>query len=498
MGVDWVGATAAKIAAAGGRGDTTATRVVADHLDQARLANHLVAAVRTGRAAAAIAEAELVDQQPDPAALPLAGVPVLVGQDTPVAGLPAFRPALSGAAATLAGTGCEVLSGTDSEILSGTDHESVRRLRGGGAVILGAARVAELGLWATTDDVGAITRNPWGPEFSAGGAAGGAAAAVAAGIVPVAYAIDGLGSLRIPAACCGVIGLKPDRDLIWFGPDDWLGLAQHGVLATTAVDALLGFSVLAGHPVVRWPEPGRLRIAVSTRSPMPGVAADVDTRAAVAQAARSLVRAGYDAVAADPPYPARLSVTVAATWSAVAHRLARAHDAVGGHDGLSGRDGLQPRTRRQASLGARVVGRQLVRDGARSDWRDRCRDWLADCGFDALLLPALPGPVPAARYWSERGWRSNVSIALRLSAFTAPGNLAGLPAITVPVGRRSDGLPGCVQFVAAPGGEGQLLALAALLERLAPWRRLAPGWPRDPDVLLREATAAYPLLGARP
>jgi amidase len=449
----WVGSTAEQIARAVRRGDATATKVVADHLDHARLGNRVLDAVRVLRDSAAIAEAELVDEQPDLANLPLAGVPVLVKENTPVAGLPTWNGSLA------ARTPVE-----------SRDHEVVRRLRGAGAIVLGVTRMSELGLWAMTDDASAVTRNPWRSDRTPGGSSGGSAAAVAAGIVPFAHGTDGLGSLRIPAACCGLVGFKPGRGIIPYGlgVSDWYGLAEHGILATTVADAALGFAVLAGRLRQPMREPGRLRVAVSLHSPMHGLAPDSDVREAVALAARLLVGFGHNAVGAEPAYPARLAMMGTGTWVAIAQREAEAADLVN----------LQPRTRRHVVLGAQALRRGLVRDGERTDWRERCVSWFGDRNVDLIVTPALAGPPPAAADWSARSWQANLGTSLRYAPYTAAWNFAGLPAIVVPMGVRRDGLPGSVQLVGPPGAEGLLLAVAAQLEAAAPWRPHAPGWPR--------------------
>src|SRR5436190_23034651 len=229
----WVGATARDIARAVRRGDASATQVVADHLDYIQAQDEALGAFRTVRAAAAITEAEAVDEQEDLANLPLAGVPVAVKENTAVAGLPTWY----GSAGARAG-------------VAEADHEVVRRLRGAGAVVVGTTRMPELGLWALTDDDSAITRNPWRTDRTPGGSSGGAAAAVAAGLVPIAHGNDGLGSVRIPAACCGLVGIKPGRGVVpaGIGANDWFGLAEHGILATTVADAALLLSVFADRP----------------------------------------------------------------------------------------------------------------------------------------------------------------------------------------------------------------------------------------------------------
>jgi len=451
-----VGGTAAEIARAVRRGDATATGVAAAHVDHARVADRVLDAIRVLRDGAALAEAELVDEQNDLANLPLAGVPVLVKENTPVAGLTNWN----GSAAARTG-------------IASRDHEVVRRLRGAGAVVLGVTRMSELGLWATTDDASAATRNPWRSDRTAGGSAGGSAAAVAAGVAPIAHGTDGLGSLRVPAAYCGLLGLKPGRDVIVYdlGATNWFGLAEHGVLSTTVDDAALGFAVLAGRDPVALDQPGRLRVAVSLSSPLPGIHPDSDVRAAVADAARRLVGSGHDVVSADPVYPARLALLVTGTWFAIA----------AGEAERTERANLQPRTRRHAALGAQAIRRGLVREGERTDFRQRCRTWLADGGFDLLLTATVAGPPPPAAGWAGRSWRANVGVGLRSIAYTAAWNVAGLPALAVPMGIRRDGLPNSVQLVGPPGSEQLLLAVAGQLESAGPWRRHAPGWPRPPE-----------------
>src|SRR5690349_8779222 len=256
----WVGATAKQIARAVRRGDANATQVVADHLEQIAISDPALGAFRVVRGGEAITEAEKVDDQEDLANLPLAGVPVAVKENTPVAGLPTWH----GSAAARTPEVAE------------DDHEVVRRLRGAGAVVVGVTRMPEMGLWAISDDETGPVRNPWDLERTPGGSSGGSAAAVAAGLVPLAQGNDGLGSIRIPAACCGLVGLKPGRGVVPsdLGTNDWYGLAENGMLATTVSDAALGFSVLAGRDPVKLVEPDRLRIGVSTRSPIAGVRPD--------------------------------------------------------------------------------------------------------------------------------------------------------------------------------------------------------------------------------
>lgn len=450
----WVGATAKQIARAVRRGDATATQIVADHLDHIATADSILTAFRTVRGGEAIVEAEKVDDQDDLANLPLAGVPVAVKENTAVAGLPTWN-------------GSEAARTAVAE----DDHEVVRRLRGAGAIIIGVTRMPELGLWAVTDEAGDATRNPWDVDRTPGGSSGGSAAAVAAGLVPIAHANDGLGSIRIPAACCGLVGLKPGAGVVprQLGVDDWFGLVEHGVLATTVADATVGFSVLAGRRPAKLVEPSRLRVAVSLRSPVLGIRPDAANREAVSIAAKLLVGAGHDAVSADPVYPPALGLRGLATWFAAAYREAEGA-------GLDLRS-LQPRTRQHVRLGRWAFNRGYVQEAHRNAWRERSIAFFAQHRVDLLLTPALAAtPPPAGGHAADR-WRRNMTTSMRYAPYAAPWNIAGLPAIVVPVGIRPDGLPLTVQLVGPPGSELTLLGVAGQFEVANPWPRHAPGWP---------------------
>jgi amidase len=445
-----VGATAKQIARAVRRGDTSATQVVADHLEQIAISDPELHAFRAVRGGEAIVEAEKVDEQDDLANLPLAGVPVAVKENTPVAGLPTWH-------------GSEACRTEIAE----EDHEVVRRLRGAGAVVVGVTRMPELGLWGVTDGPDGPTRNPWALDRTPGGSSGGSAAAVAAGLVPIAHANDGLGSIRIPAACCGLVGLKPGRGVIPcdMPVDGWFGMVEHGVLTTTVADAVLGFGVLAGRRPEKLTEPGRLRVGVSLRSPVAGVRPDEPNRSAVATAAKLLVGAGHDTRTAEPPYSASLGVAGLATWFAAAYREAE-------EAGLDPRT-LQARTRHHVRLGRWAYRRGLVRDAQRDRWRQTAVRFFADRGIDVLLTPALAAAPPPADGYAAGTWRFSMRVNMRYAPYAAPWNFAGLPAIVVPVGVRPDGLPLGVQMVGPPDSELLLLAVAAQLEMANPWQRLA-------------------------
>jgi amidase len=446
----WVGATAKQIARAVRRGDVKATQVVADHLERIAITDPSLEAFRVVRAGEALAEAEQVDEQDDLANLPLAGVPVAVKENTAVAGLPTW----SGSAAA-------------RTAVAENDHEIVRRLRGAGAIIIGVTKMPELGLWATTDGPDGATRNPWDLDRTPGGSSGGSAAAVAAGLVPMAQGNDGLGSIRIPAACCGLVGLKPGRGVVpaQLGIDDWFGLVENGVLTTTVADAALGFSVLAGRTPVKLVQPGKLRVGVSLRSPVAGTKPDQPNRDAVSTAAKLLVGAGHDTVTADPTYPVKMGLAGLATWFAAAYREADA--------ARLDLKALQPRTRQHVRLGKIMWNRGYVRQEQRDAWRETSIKFFADHNIDVLLTPALAATPPAAEGHAGGRWGRNMLTNMRYAPYGAPWNVAGLPAIVVPVGVRPDGLPLAVQLVGPPDSELLLLSIAGQFEMANPWQRQA-------------------------
>lgn len=449
---DYLGKSATDLARAVRTGQASARAVVDAHLDHIARVDGRIGAFRSVRVEQARAEAEAVDSRADRYALPLAGVPVAIKDNVAVSG-------------EYLGDG----SVATSREAAFKDHEVVRRLRGAGAVVVGVTRVPELCIFPTTDDADAITRNPWDTERTPGGSSGGSAAAVAAGMVPVAHGNDGLGSVRIPAACCGLVGMKPGRGVVPsdLGGQSLLGMTENGVLATTPQDAALVFGVIAGRREGEGiAAPGRLRVAVSRRSPLNGVWADADTVAAVSRAARALVAAGHDARKADPYYPVSVGLATMAHWFAGVATEA---------DELKlDLDLLQPRTRRHVTLGHTMLRRKWVRPATLDGWRARVERFFAD--HDLLVMPVLAkAPIEAAA-WSGRSWRDNMLAAMRFAPYSVPWNISGVPAITVPAGVRSDGLPAAVQLVAAPGGEDLLLAVARQLAVVAPWTRHAPGW----------------------
>ncbi|WP_328773284.1 amidase [Streptomyces sp. NBC_00286] len=443
---NWVGRTATEIAAAVREKRATPREVVAEHLARIELLDARVGAFRRLRAKEALAEAEEVAARADLAELPLAGVPLAVKDNLAVQG----ESTRLGSAAT-------------PDTPADHDHVTVARLRAAGAIVVGLTNVPELCVFGTTEGVHGTARNPWDTTRTAGGSSGGSAAAVAAGMVPIALGNDGMGSLRIPAANCGLIGLKPGFGTIpaGIGNGDWFGMSENGPLATTVEDARLMFSILAATEVVRSPEPVTRTIAVSVRSPLLGVTISRPYATAAREAAQLLAEAGHRVRRADPPYPLWLGTTSLAHWTA-----GTAVDAAG----LDPRQ-LTRRTRVHATVGRRFVA--SVRRGARREQlRTRMEPFFAE--HEVLLTPALARRAPTAANWHERGWLRNLLANTNYSPLTPPWNLTGWPAMAVPFGTLPSGAPCAVQLVGRPGSETDLLALAGQLEELRPWRRTAP------------------------
>ena len=453
MGV--IGSTASEISEDVRSGRCSAEAVVSEHLDFIRTEDSRWSAFRVVRPEAALAEARALDASSARAGLPLAGVPIAIKDNVAVSG----EVTTHGSAAVA------------SPVVASSDHPVLARLRAAGAIVVGITRVPGLCLFAFTDGPDAVTRNPWDPARTSGGSSGGSAGAVAAGMVPIAHGADGLGSLRIPAACCGLVTLKPGLGTVpaGLGVGDWCGMAENGILATTVQDLALGHSVLAGIPTpdLSVGMTGSLRIGTSVRSPLAGSWPDADCKSGVDRAAAALAVHGHRVSLVRVPYPTSAALAVVLRWHAVAAADA---EAIGADPAR-----LQPRTRRHAQLGRLATRLGLVRPGPVRAFEDRLRALFQD--VDVLITPVLTGPPLPADDWHRRGWLANVLAASRFAPYPAVWNLAGYPAMSVPVGTRNDGLPLAVQVVGAPGSEARLLAVAATLEQELPWQRHAAPRP---------------------
>lgn len=447
--------TAVAIAAAVRAGTRTAVAETEAALARIAELDPALGAFQVVRGEKALAEAAVVDARIAAGEhLPLAGVPIAIKDNIPVAG----EPMREGSAATSAGP-------------RPTDHEVVARLRAAGAVVVGITRVPELCVFGTTDSVYGTTRNPHHPERTSGGSSGGSAAAVASGMVAVSHAADGMGSIRIPAANCGLVGLKPGAGLVPadMGAHSWFGMSEHGPLATTVADAALMLSVMAGRPElaeVSMPERA-LRVGLATGIPTPLAKLDPQWKSAAESAADALRAAGHEVVELRIPYPSD-PLPVLARWFAGA-----ASDA--DHEGLDDRQ-LEPRVRAHVRAGRRLARLGALRSGPVD--RARARVEAATATVDVLLTPALAQPGPPADEWHRRSWLANLRSNIGYAPYAALWNLLGWPAAVVPAGwHESADVPLAVQLIAHPSLDGTaealLLSIAAQLEAAAPWQRTA-------------------------
>jgi amidase len=443
--------TAVETAAAVRSGELSPTDAVAVALGRIAAYEERLGAFQVVRAEHALAEAAQLAQRPDLAELALAGVPVAVKDNVAVAG----EPMRDGSLAT-------------SDAPQAVDHPVVARLRAAGAVVVGITRTPELCIWAASDSPFGVAKNPWDVTRTPGGSSGGSAAAVAAGLVPVAHGNDGLGSIRIPGACCGLVGIKPGLGVVPadVGGNDWYSMAENGPLATTVADTALALSVMAGRPGyadVRPPD-RPLRIGVSVRPPLPGATLDDGWADGVRRSADVLADLGHRVEEAEYPYPVN-SLPALMRWFGGA-----SFDA----DGLD-RKALQRRTRTHVRLGDVVRRFDLVKEAQRTAWTARAEQWFRR--YDVLLTPTLAAPPIAATEWGRRAWLASIVSNARYAPYAAPWNVVGWPGITVPAGVHPEaGTPVGVQLVSPPRGEVVLLGLAAQLEDRRPWLRVAPGY----------------------
>jgi amidase len=440
--------TATEVVSAIRSGELTARRATEQALERIEKLDGSIGAFQQLRTFKALQEADELDAREDLASLPLAGLPIAIKDNVPVAG----EPMRNGSA------------GSDPKPQR-TDHEIVRRIRAAGAVVVGLTRVPELCVFGATDSTFGVTHNPWNLHRTPGGSSGGSAAAVAAGMVALAHGNDGMGSIRIPSACCGLVGIKPGRGVVpaELGNGSWFNMAENGSIATAVADCALLLSVLAGRPeLARVQPPARLRVAVSTRVPAPGIPVDRHWAAGARETGELLKQAGHDVAIADPSYGQRTAASEIVRWLAGTELDARL---------LVDRTKLQVPIRRHATAGRAVLRFGLPREAGRERWRGKAEAFFAD--HDVLVTPALAQSPLEAKAWGDRGWIPNLVANVRYAPFGAPWNLIGWPAIAVPAGLHPNGMPLSVQLVARPGGEALLLGLAGQLEELRPWPRNA-------------------------
>lgn len=378
------------------------------------------------------------------------------------------------------------------------DSNLTVRFRDAGLIALGRTNSPEFGSLPVTEPTAyGPTRNPWNTGHTPGGSSGGAAAAVAAGMVPIAHASDGGGSIRIPASCCGLVGLKPSQGRVSMGPErDESGLSTQLCVSRSVRDTArmldavhgpgVGDSVIAPAPSRPYADevgadPGRLRIGMLDRHPIDGEL-HADCVTAVRAAATLLEDIGHDVSLGHPPiledgeFPRRFS----AMWAAL---MAVGIDALGQTLGRQlTDDDVEPVNWAQRDYAAQLTASQYAMSlAAVGQYRRHVQGWWAD-GWDLLLTPTLAAPpLPVGGLYGDQGDDIDPASpaapmirAGRFVAFTPQFNASGQPAISLPLHWNDDGLPIGVQLVAAYGREDLLIRVASQLERDAPWADRRP------------------------
>ena len=362
------------------------------------------------------------------------------------------------------------------------DSEMVRRLREAGAIIVGLTLLPEMAICGFTESATyGVTRNPWNPQRTPGGSSGGSASAVAAGLVPIASAGDGAGSIRIPSASCGLFGLKPSRGRASLAPlsEGWRGMAVLGCVSRNVLDTALWLDIISGdsseaeappppeRPFVEAVKqsPGKLRVAYSTLAPRAAAPPTVSEEAkqAVADGAELLRSLGHEVEQRDPQWgsigdsiTARFLKGVSETVEEVPHP-----------------ERLERRTRGFGRLGKVLPEALYERMIARRPAEQAGVNAIFD-SVDVLVMPVMGGTALPVRRWEGKGALQTVLGMSRFYPYCVPWNHLGNPAMAVPAGFSPEGMPLSIQVIGRPGAEATLLSLAAQLEAERPWADKRP------------------------
>jgi amidase len=420
------------------RGDVTAGEVLEAAIARAEAASGLGAVVATSfdRARTGVAK---------PPAGPLAGVPTFVEDLSQLGGV-----------ATAWG------SAGSGSFVSRRSDPFVRRFECTGVAVLGKSATPELGLTATTEPLRfPPARNPCDPSRSAGGSSGGAGALVAAGVVPIAHGSDGGGSIRIPAACCGVIGFKPSRGRLDMEGSALLpvNVACHGVLSRTLRDTILFHQAMTPLGEVDEAPARRLRIGVFTDAPG-GTPVDPEVRSAVEVAAKSCAALGHEVSEISCPFAGSVIDDFIAYWGFVAWIQVRGAR-VALHRGFD-RTRIEPWT--AGLMGSFARGRGAAFAAIRRLRRIRHTYAGVTERYDVLLSPTAAHPAPPLGHLApDHSFETHRDRIREYAAFTPVANAAGAPAISLPLGRSASGLPIGVQLAAARGDDRTVLELARAL-----------------------------------
>ena len=362
------------------------------------------------------------------------------------------------------------------------DSLVVRRLRDAGAVILGKTNLPELAIYGFTESpTWGDTRNPWDPALTCAGSSGGSGVAVAAGMSAIAHATDGAGSIRYPAAYCGLFGLKPQRNRVSLSPDreHWHGLSVSGCVSRTVMDTALYLDAVSGaekgdfdsprpfdRPLVEAARtsPGKLRIACTTKTilPVPKATEVIDGYEETIALLRSL---GHEVTDAAPNLGPLITDFYPLYFRGIrAEGLSMPHP-----------ERLSDQTKGFVRLGRLISDRRLAKVLDRMPaasrriqelWRD----------FDVLLTPATAQLPVEVGHWRGQGALRTINGMSNVYPYAAAWNYTGQPAATIPAGFTDSGLPRSVMMIARPNDEATLISLGAQLEAERPWA------DRHPDV----------------
>lgn len=399
----------------------------------------------------------------------------------PLAGVPTAIKDLNATAGVRTMFGSVLLADHVPEV----SDEVVRRIEAAGLVSIGKTNTPEFGSPCYTESaVAPPAVTPWDTTRMAGGSSGGAASAVAGGLVPLAQGSDGGGSIRIPASCCGIVGLKPSRGRISGAPlyGEVTGFATNGPLARTVRDAAAFLDVMAGRAVGDpfWApeesrpfleacdtEPGRLRVARFVTPVIAETEVDAECVAAWESASRLLESLGHDVVDIDPPMPRDAVPTFETCWAVLTGLSTVGLDA-------ASRMRIQPLTRWLGEKGEAVSGPEfgLALGELR---RIAARTLAVLAPYDVVLTPTLAQPpLPVGALRNDADPAADFEAQKRFTPWTSMWNVTGSPAISLPLHQTASGLPVGVMLAAAPGAEAPLLSLAAQVEAAAPWIERVP------------------------
>ncbi|SCL17898.1 amidase [Micromonospora nigra] len=461
--------TALEQAAAIARGELSSRELVAHHLDRVAALGDTVGAFVTVTAEEARRSAEAADAVPADRRGPLHGVPTAIKDLTLTAGV-----------RTTFGSAAFV------DFVPPVDADVVRFMRAAGLVSLGKTTTSELGCSLYSEGlVAPPARNPWDLANTAGGSSGGAAAAVAAGLVPVAQGSDGGGSVRIPAALCGLVGYKPSRGVVPGGPVGFgaFGLPTNGPIGRTVADVAALLDVLAqpapGEPYLppaapadgylgaaRTAAPGRLRVGRFTTPMLADEPVHPDCVAAVDRAAALLTAAGHEVVEVPAPVGPQVWPLFEIVWYVLA--LAPVPP--------EAESVLLPLTRLLRARGAEISAGTLI--ATLSELQAQVRlGARRTAGCDLLLCPTLAAPqAPVGWFVEGRQPAEDFDRQRRFSPYCAVFNVTGEPSVSLPLGTTAGGLPVGVLLTGRYGDDVRLIATAAQLEHSS------GGWDRHPAI----------------